>query len=342
MLDLKLFSQRDSRWKDDQYGTSPSTIGKLGCATTAVSSILNYYGYSTDPKKLDDLLASNNGYHKGSYIIWQRVADLFPRVKFEGRFYSYSNSRAVDWLSRSVPVLVQVDGAPIGAAGQQHWVVFVGDQKAYDPWTGKLTPTSNWKPTGMAAYSGKPASSEEYVPKRDLEICIKEKDSNWQTYQKEVKAHKATKENLQKANTRIIKLEEEKTDLIDERNQAENKASKYQKEHTDFLDKLAAKMAVTSDAVAIESEIDLLISKEDKVTDLETKLKTEREKYEKTISDLKKEAGDLRIKVGELEDKIENLEKPEPELPPEPPRLREKIRNWIKDLVERLPLTHSE
>ena len=326
MLKLELWSQRDARWKDDKYGESENTIGQLGCATTCVASILKYYGYDTDPKRLDDLLVSNKGYSQKTLIIWSKVAELFPKVKFEGRFYSYTNTKVIEWLARGIPVLVQVDAAPIGAAGTQHWVVFIGDKKVYDPWTGAVTPTDKWTPTGMAVFSGTPPANSEFVSKEDYDRAITEKDTNWQFYQKELKLHEATKEELRKANERIIKLEEDKTDLIAERKTAEDKAGKYQKEHTDFLEKLALKLNVTSDAVAIDSELDVLMNKEDKTIELESRLRDERSKYEKTISDLKEEARALKEKVTDLQVKINNLQKPEPELPPEPPRLGERIR----------------
>src|SRR3990167_3154104 len=259
MLKLELWSQRDARWKDDKYGESENTIGQLGCATTCVASILKYYGYDTYPKRLDDLLASNKGYSQKTLIIWSKIAELFPRVKFEGRFYSYTNTKVIEWLARGIPVLVQVDAAPIGAAGTQHWVVFIGDKKVYDPWTGAGTPTDKWTPTGMAVFSGMPAVDSEFVPKEDYDKAIAEKDTNWQTYQKEVKAHEDTKEKLRKGSDRIIKREEEKTTLIDDKNKAEDKAKEYKKEHMDFLDMLALKLGITSDEVAIETEIKDLI-----------------------------------------------------------------------------------
>ena len=95
------------------------------------------------------------------------------------------------------------------------------------------------------------------------------------------------------------------------------------------------KLSVTSDVVAIDSEIDILIGKEDKTTEFETKLRNERTKYEKTISDLKEEARILKEKVTDLQIKINNLQKPEPELPPEPPRLGERIRTWLKKRFSR-------
>ena len=73
------------------------------------------------------------------------------RLKFIKRVYSYNNIEvAFNVYVKRVPVLVEVDSTPIGVPGGRHWVLFVGDRMCFDPWTGSITPTSKWKPTGYA------------------------------------------------------------------------------------------------------------------------------------------------------------------------------------------------
>jgi hypothetical protein len=155
MLNLPIFSQRDDRWKNDKHGTSSSTLGQTGCLVTALAMIFKYFGLKdTTPKLLNQILTKNKGYANGNLVIWQRVAEL-TGMKFVKRVNPYSNTD-VAWniYVRKIPVLVEVL-APKGVPGGKHWVVFLGNQKAIDPWTGTITSTSKYTAIGYAIY--KPA-----------------------------------------------------------------------------------------------------------------------------------------------------------------------------------------
>jgi hypothetical protein len=51
---------------------------------------------------------------------------------------------------KKFPVMVEVNGAAIG--GRKHWVLFVGDGKMVDPWTGSVRAISTYPLTGYSLY----------------------------------------------------------------------------------------------------------------------------------------------------------------------------------------------
>lgn len=151
MLNLQVYSQRDARWAKDQHGTSQFTLGQTGCVVTGLAMVFKYFGFNSDPKLLNSILTKGKGYAYGNLVIWSKVAEL-TGTKFVKRTSPYNN---VDvWTQINVfkrPVLVECI-APKGVPGGKHWVVFIGDRKAVDPWTGSIEPTSKYTPLGYAYY----------------------------------------------------------------------------------------------------------------------------------------------------------------------------------------------
>lgn len=180
MLDVKVFSQRDPKWRNNQHGTSNSTIGETGCTISVIASMLVHAGYDTDPARLNKLLTDNDGYAQGNLVVWTVIPKLFPKVKWVYRYYEYKNDLAREWIKeKGILPIVQVGAAPIGGApGGKHWVGFVGDMKSIDPWTGTIKDTSTWEPSGMALY--------EYTPKgQDMSEClVPNTPENRETYDK--------------------------------------------------------------------------------------------------------------------------------------------------------------
>lgn len=126
-------SQRDPRWKSLKLGTSNGTIGEFGCTITALSMVLG-----TTPDVVNERLLSVNGYAQGNLVIWAKIEEAFPGIKIK-RVWTYDNA---DVLKNVPNVLVEVDGKPIG--GFRHWVVYIGNKKAIDPWDGTEKPTSSY------------------------------------------------------------------------------------------------------------------------------------------------------------------------------------------------------
>lgn len=126
-------SQRDPRWANIKLGTSNTTIGDFGCTITAIASILG-----TTPDVVNERMKAVNGFASGNLVIWAKIAEAFPGTQVH-RVWSYNNED----VAKNVPnVIVEVDGAPIG--GARHWLRYLGNQKAMDPWDGKTKTTSSY------------------------------------------------------------------------------------------------------------------------------------------------------------------------------------------------------
>ena len=152
MLNLTLFSQRDPKWANDLMAGG-GKLKDFGCTVTCLSSISTYYGLPQTPKTLNkaDIYFTRtiNGKKVGTNLVdWVKATKILQAKSYK-RVRSYNNAEvAFNVYILRRPVLVEVDAKPIGNPGGRHWVVFVGDRKAFDPWTGTITPTSKWNAKG--------------------------------------------------------------------------------------------------------------------------------------------------------------------------------------------------
>jgi hypothetical protein len=71
-----MYKQCDSRWANDQLGTSSNTICKAGCLMSSASMALAGTGHSYDPKSLNSWLKSNGGYVSGDLFVWGAINKL--------------------------------------------------------------------------------------------------------------------------------------------------------------------------------------------------------------------------------------------------------------------------
>jgi hypothetical protein len=147
MINITAYSQNDPKWKNVKHGTSSKTIGQTGCTITNLASLLSYFKQNFDPKSVNDLLTKNKGYYLGNLVIWSQFVRIFG-LKGYKRVTKYNNAD-VSWnvYIMKRPVLVEVI-APKGVPGGRHWVLFLGDRKCLDPWTGLIESTSKYSPTG--------------------------------------------------------------------------------------------------------------------------------------------------------------------------------------------------
>lgn len=143
LFKLQLWSQRDPRWSEDRMGSSYITLGQEGCLVTATSSVLNFLGIDTDPKRYNRLLSDRFLYSPPNLMYWQAPDKIWAgKVKREEykTFYGTGwESTAQAIINSGRPVLAQVDFVP-GGAMNQHWVVLIGKINGiwwcYDPWYG--------------------------------------------------------------------------------------------------------------------------------------------------------------------------------------------------------------
>ena len=150
---VPFFSQRDSRWKNEQMGSSSCTIGTCGCAMTDVAMILKHAGADVDPKKLNSWLGLHGGYTASGAIYWAKAADYDGSG---GVIYRGSNNTWNNWnelssqLSQGRLVIVKVDAYLSTPQLEPHWVLVTekiasstSDPYSYsinDPWDLTYTP----------------------------------------------------------------------------------------------------------------------------------------------------------------------------------------------------------
>ena len=125
LLDVPFFSQEDPAWYDDYLDGSPFKIGNSGCALTSLAMVADYYGYDTDPGRLNTSLTAAGGIDTDGIISdWSKVAQ--------------ASSQKVKWMS-SVPASWDRidqeldDGYPVicsvtrpGWLRYLHYIVFIG------------------------------------------------------------------------------------------------------------------------------------------------------------------------------------------------------------------------
>jgi len=125
-LAVPFFSQHDSRWKNEQMGSSSCTIGTCGCAMTDVAMILRHAGSDADPKKLNAWLGLHGGYTASGAIYWDTADDYDGSG---GVLYRGSNDVTDNWselssqLTQGRLVIVKVDAYSSQAGIQSHWVL---------------------------------------------------------------------------------------------------------------------------------------------------------------------------------------------------------------------------
>lgn len=163
---MVILSQRDPRWKDIKLGTSSLTIEQAGCTITCLAMMAG-----TTPNIVNTNLKNVNGYANSNLVIWEKVQQALPNLQFVRRVREYNN----DDVANNLPALVEVDASRIGA--NRHWVVYIGNQKMYDPWFGNEKATSYYKPVGYALFNIKEPIQEETEIAWDW---IKKQFTTWQ------------------------------------------------------------------------------------------------------------------------------------------------------------------
>lgn len=157
MFDVPLFSQRDSAWSADRVGFSNYRISSQGCTLTALAAYLKFLGYDVNPRIVNNELIKLGEYgpknpfgaYQGALLVWNNLWRAYPKLKAPvQRVKAYSNMRVSAWVyvTPRLPAFVEVNAASIGAS--KHWVLYLGDRKCLDPWTGNIVPTSKYPAIG--------------------------------------------------------------------------------------------------------------------------------------------------------------------------------------------------
>lgn len=130
-------NQGDPAWAGARLGASPTdTIASAGCAITAVTMMLGYYGIQTDPASLNAWLTPSGGYAYWDQLVWDAV------TRYSGGQVAFSG-----WFGPDLGLIQrELDaGRPVVAEvqlwGNQHFVLLTGYTSdggfaINDPWFG--------------------------------------------------------------------------------------------------------------------------------------------------------------------------------------------------------------
>jgi len=121
-MSIAVMGQQDAAWAGAPLGTSATeSVGSAGCAITAVTMMLRYYGINTDPGAFNAWLTANAGYAYDDQLIWDAV------TRYSGGRVAFSA-----WLGPDLGAIqTELDaGRPVVAeirlGGNQHFVLLTG------------------------------------------------------------------------------------------------------------------------------------------------------------------------------------------------------------------------
>lgn len=89
-----MYKQCDSRWGNEQLGTSSKTICQAGCAISSVAMALEGTGHHQNPSTLNSWLKAHGGYSGGDGLVWSAVNSL--GLTFAGKFPNSEIKKALD------------------------------------------------------------------------------------------------------------------------------------------------------------------------------------------------------------------------------------------------------
>ncbi len=311
---MQKLSQRDSRWQNILLGTSQKTIGSHGCVITCLAMLAG-----TTPDVVNEKLKNAGGYAQTNLIIWTKIKEAFPNLEFEWRGYGYDNDRVKKAIEDHGGCLVEVSGARIG--GGKHWVLFIGDGKMIDPWTGVEKSTSWYgNPTGYAIIK----KSGESIGQTDLEACLKSHKDLLDQLTEEKKLHEETRTELRESRDQNKTLNDQINDYAD--------ILKCESKH----DVIKAKM---NTLISVEDELNVvkknMEKKEAEFTRREDQLKAEidslsekfnqqEKKYELVIMEMRNENEKLQKRLEEIKIDIDKEEE------------KKDQHNWFESLLKKL------
>jgi len=289
---MKTYSQRDPQWKNEILGTK-GTIGSVGCTVSCIGNLANL-----TPSEVNQRLKSVGGFANGNLVIWSKINEAIPWLQFVWRGYEYNNYKVSKAIEENGGCLVEVSGARIG--GSRHWLLFIGNRKAYDPWTGEEISTSLYTPiTGYAEIKviGKPETPVMQSNQEELSKMRLERDKNWDLYQDEIKKSKGLQEQIERF----------KADVANYKTEADSRKKENQK----FIEELAKKLYLpaTSDQSDIVAGVERLLTVEDQLNDANKTISKEQQKHETEKSEMQKEIDVLKAEIEAERQKRDETEK---------------------------------
>jgi len=215
---MKPLSQRDKRWKNIKLGWSNNTtIGSHGCLITSLAML-----WDTTPDKVNEWLKNNNGYANLNLVVWTKISG------FEWRGWTYDNNKVKETIKKYGACIVETDFNTNPKDGS-HFVVFVGNGKLYDPWTGREKSTSSFP-----VYYGYAVINPEKNPlkggsmSKELEECMKDRKRFWKERDEVLKKLKEKQKVISSQASELTEIKKVKKELINEVDEMEEKNKKVE------------------------------------------------------------------------------------------------------------------
>jgi hypothetical protein len=122
VIDVPQFFQGDPRWGADLVGSTPDTMGAVGCAISSAAMVLASYGADVDPGRLNAFARDHQGYTPEGWLYWEAAAAYPPAIARK----AYEDKPSFALIDRNLlagnPVIVRVRLQ----SGTTHFVVIVG------------------------------------------------------------------------------------------------------------------------------------------------------------------------------------------------------------------------
>lgn len=173
---MQILKQSDSHWGNKRLGSgsaNKTTIGSHGCTITCLAMLAGI-----NPDEVNDRLNNVGGYASSgtncnNLVLWTKIQAAIPWLQFEYRYDNYDNEKVKSVIAKNGGCLVCVNASPIG--GTTHWVLYIGNQKLYDPFDGKEKSTSSYKPIRFTTINvvGSPSKSVEVDDKTFEQLVTK-------------------------------------------------------------------------------------------------------------------------------------------------------------------------
>ena len=112
---MKYFSQNNPIWKNDHLGASTLMVGNYGCTTSCIATAGTWFGETITPKELASIKTL---YTPAGLILWQQIANVYEKMKFFYRYYSF-NEAVIDEFVVTNPNSVVL----LNVNNKSHWVL---------------------------------------------------------------------------------------------------------------------------------------------------------------------------------------------------------------------------
>ena len=272
---MKLYSQRDDRWKLKKLGFSNVSIGNFGCAMTCYAMMWN-----TEPDKVNEWFKNNGCFAQENLIWWAKTPG------FVWRSWSYENDKVKEAIDKYGACIVETDFNNNPKDGS-HFVLFIGNGKMYDPWDGKEKPTSSYNvfygycivDPSKNPFKEEDMSDDEMVIKKTIFEELVRKSSLYDTFNSIGYGSAAeVSHDLSERDNSIKKLKE---DLQSEKSRAETARTTY----NNLLAMVAKSLDTQQEENQVKTALDKVNKQLDELDDLQRnfatlQLSSEKEKDE--------------------------------------------------------------